>query len=141
MPLIGNVLKPLVKSFLIPLSLMEAASATDAAIHKRMFGSDKTTLIISNEKINEIMKIVNSLEESGLWIKCVSEAVSNKAKEQKVGVLGMLLGTLGANLLANLLTHKVQLQRVNEQLGQMKTFSHTTSFNSFWNTIILSKWT
>ena len=43
----------------------------------------------------------------------------------------MLLGTLGANLLANLLTHKVQLQRVNEQLGQVKTFSHTTSFNSF----------
>ena len=71
-----------------------------------MFGSGKTTLIISNEEINEIMKIVNSLEESGLWIKCVSETINNEAKEQKVGVLGMLLDTLGANLLANLLTRK-----------------------------------
>ena len=106
MPLIGNVLKPLAKSFLIPLALMEAALATDAAILKRMFGSGKTTLRISNEEINEIMKIVNSLEESGLWIKCVSETINNEAKDQKVGVLGMLLGALGANLLANLLTRK-----------------------------------
>ena len=106
MPLIENVLKPLAKSFLKPLALMEAASATDVAIHKRMFGSGKTTLIISNEEINEIIKIVNSLEESGLWIKCVSETINNEAKEQKVGVLGMLLDTLGANLLANLLTRK-----------------------------------
>ena len=94
-----------------------------------MFGSGKTTLIISNEEINEIMKIVNSLEESGLWIKCVSETINNEAKDQKVGVLGMLLGALGANLLANLLTRKGTITAGERTLGQMKTFSHTTSFN------------
>ena len=58
MSLIGNVLKPLAKSVLIPLGLTAAASATDAAIHKKMFGSANTTFIISNEKVNDIMKIL-----------------------------------------------------------------------------------
>ena len=106
MRLIGNVLKPLVKAILIPLVLTAASSATNAAIHKRMFGSGFITLIISNEEINDIMKIVTSLEESGLLIKCVSETIKNEAKEQKRGFLGMLLGTLGASLLGNLLTSK-----------------------------------
>ena len=57
-PLIGNVLKPLDKSVLIPLGLTTAASATDAAIHKKMFISDFTTLIISNKEMNDIMKRV-----------------------------------------------------------------------------------
>ena len=48
LPLIGSLLKPLAKSILIPLGLTAAASATDAAIHKKMFGSGTTTLIISN---------------------------------------------------------------------------------------------
>ena len=56
--------------------------------------------------MNDIMKIVNSLEESGLLIKYVSETIKNKAKEQKDGFLGMLLGTLGASSLRNLLTDK-----------------------------------
>ena len=75
-----NVLKPLAKSHLIPLELTAAASATDAAIHKKMFGSGFTTLIISNEEINGIIKIVKSLEESGLLIKGVSEKNKNEAK-------------------------------------------------------------
>ena len=104
--LIGNVLKPLAKSVLIPLGLTAAASATDTAIHKRMFGSGFTTLIISNDEMNDIMKIVKSLEESGLLIKGMSELIQNEAKEQKGGFLGMLLGTLGASLLRNLLTGK-----------------------------------
>ena len=65
MPLIGNVLNPLAKSVLIPLRLTTAAPATDAAIYKTIFGSGNTTLIISNEEMNEIMKIVKSLEEPG----------------------------------------------------------------------------
>ena len=60
--LMKNVLKPLAKSVLIPLGLTAVASATDAAIHKKMFGSGVTTLIISNEEMNDIMKIVKSLE-------------------------------------------------------------------------------
>ena len=57
LPLIGNVLKPLAKSVLIPLGLTAAASATDPTIHKKMFGSGFTTLIISNEEMEDIMKI------------------------------------------------------------------------------------
>ena len=88
MPLIGNVLKPLAKSVLIPLGLTAAASAIDTAIHKK------------------IMKILKSLEDSGLLIKGVNETIKNEAKEQKGGFLRMLLGTLGASLLENLLTCK-----------------------------------
>ena len=62
LPLIQNVLKPLAKSVLIPLGLTAAASATDAAIHNKMFGSSTTTLVISNEDLNNIIKTVNSLE-------------------------------------------------------------------------------
>ena len=80
MPLIGNVLKPLAKSVLIPLGLTAAASATDAAIHKQMFGSSNTTLIISNEEMNDIIKIIKSLEESMFLIKGVSETIKNEAK-------------------------------------------------------------
>ena len=57
LPLVGNVLKPLAISLLIPLGLTAAASATDAAIHKKMFGSGMTTLIITNEEKNDIMKV------------------------------------------------------------------------------------
>ena len=71
-----------------------------------MFWSGATTIIIINEEINDIMKIVKSLEECGLLIKGVSEANKNEAKEQKGGFLSMLLGTLGASLLGNLLTGK-----------------------------------
>ena len=59
-----------------------------------------------NEEINDIMKIVKSLEESGLLIKCGSKAIKNEAKEQKGGFLRMLFGTLGASLLGNLLAGK-----------------------------------
>ena len=106
MPLIGNVLKPLAKSILRPLGLTAAALATDAAIHKKMFGSGTTTLIISNEEMNDIMKIVKSLEDSGLLIKGVGQTIKNEAKEQKGGFLSMLLETLGASLLGNPLTGK-----------------------------------
>ena len=61
LPLIRNVLKSLAKSVLLPLGLTAAASATDAVIHKKMFGFSNTT-IIRNEKLNDIMKIVKSLE-------------------------------------------------------------------------------
>ena len=136
--LIGNVLKPLAKSVLIPLGLTAAASATDTAIHKRMFGSGFTTLIISNDEMNDIMKIVKSLEESGLLIKGMSELIQHEAKEQKGGFLGMLLATLGASLLRNLLTGEggiatsqglENLELAKEQLGHVKIFNATSSFN------------
>ena len=107
-------IKPLAKSVLIPLGLTAAASATDGAIHKKMFGSGRpsdlasrnTTLIISNEEINDILNIFKSLEESGSLIIDVSQTIKNEAKEQKGGFLGMLLGTVGAIILGHLLTGK-----------------------------------
>ena len=108
--LTGNVIKSLAKSVLIPLGLTATASATDAAIHAAMFGSGITALIISNEVMNDIMKIVKSLEEYGLLIKGVSKAIKNKAKKTKGRFLGMLLGTLGATLLRHLLTGKNKIR-------------------------------
>ena len=102
--LIGNVLKPLAKSVLIPLG--STAAATNVAVHKKMLGSGATTLIISNEEMNDITQIVKSLEESGLLIKGINETIKNESKEQKGGFLGMLLGTLGTSVLGNLLTGK-----------------------------------
>ena len=58
--------------------------------------------------MNDIMKIINSFEESGLLIKSVSERNKNEAKEQKGGFLGMLLDILGASILGNLLTSQGQ---------------------------------
>ena len=66
-----------------------------------MFGSGMTTLTISNEEMSDIMRIVRSLEESGLLSKGVSETIKEKGKEQKDGFLGNLLETLGTNLLGN----------------------------------------
>ena len=82
MPLIGNVIKPLAKTVLIPLGLTAAVSATDTAIQKEMFGSGTTTLITFNEEMNNIMEIDKSLE-SGLLIKGISKIIKNEAKEQK----------------------------------------------------------
>ena len=90
LPLIVNVLKPLGKSVLIPLGLTAAVSAINAAIHKKMFGSSVTTLIISNEEMNNIMELVKSLEESDLLIKGASQTIKNEVKEQKGGFLVIL---------------------------------------------------
>ena len=98
LPLIKNVIKPLAKSVLIPLGLTAAVSTADARIHKKILGSGNiTTLIISNDEINDIIKIVKSFEDSGLLLKGVTETVQNEVKKQKEGFLSMLLGTLGAS--------------------------------------------
>ena len=101
-----NVIKPLAKSVLIPLGLTGAASAADAGIHKKILGSGTTALIIPNDEMEDIIKIVKSFEDSGLLLKGVSETTQNEAKEQKRGFLSMLLGTLGASLLGNILAGK-----------------------------------
>ena len=97
---------PLAKSVLIPLGLTAVASAADAGIHKKILGSGNTTLIISNNEKEDLIKIIKSLEDSGLLLKGVTQSVQNEVKEQKGGFLSMLLGTLGASLLGNLLTGK-----------------------------------
>ena len=106
LPLIKNVIIALAKSLLIPLAQTAAASAADAGIHKKILGSGNTTLIISNKDMDDLIKIVKSLEDSGLLLKGVTESVQNEVKYQKGEFLGMLLGTLSASLLGNLLTGK-----------------------------------
>ena len=100
------MIKPLAKSVLILLGLTAAASAADAGIHKKLLGSGTTTLIISNEEMNDITKIVQALQGCNILLKGVIETIKNKTKEQKGGFLSMLLGTLGASLLGNLLAGK-----------------------------------
>ena len=67
LPSIKNIIKPLPKSVLIPLGLTVAASAADAGIHKKILGSGNTTLIISNEEMSDIMKIMQVLEDSNIF--------------------------------------------------------------------------
>ena len=105
LPSIKIEIKPLAKSVLIPLGLTAAASAADAGIHKKISGSG-IRIIISNEEMNDIMKIIQALEDSNILLKGVTKKIENETKEQKGGFLSMLLGTLGASLLGNLLTGK-----------------------------------
>ena len=89
MPLLKSVIKPLGL-----LGLTAASSAIDAVIQKKkVLGSGSTskttTLIISNEEMNDIMKIVQALENSGVLLKGVTETIKNETKEQKGGFLSM----------------------------------------------------
>ena len=103
LPLLKSVVKPLGM-----LGLTAGASATDAAINKKIPGSgNHATLIISIDDMQDLLKIVKSLEDSGILLNGVTETVKNEFKEHKGGSLSMLLGTLGPSLLGNLLTKKL----------------------------------
>ena len=99
-----KVAMPLAKIVLAPLGLSAAMSAVDGSIKKKMLDSGATTLIILNDEMDDILKIVKSLENSGVLLKCVSETIQHEAKEQRGGFLSMLLGTLGASLLSDVLS-------------------------------------
>ena len=107
--LVGPLMKvavPMEKNILTPLGITAAASAIDAGSQKKIHCSGATTFIISNEEINDIMKIVQALEDSNILLKGVTKTIKNETKEQKGGLLIMLLGTLGASLLGNMLSGK-----------------------------------
>ena len=97
----------LAKNVLAQLGITAAASAIDAGIQKKKapqkHGSGTTTLIISNKEMNDIIKIVQALEDSNILLKGVTKTIKNKTKEQKGEFLSMLLDTLGASLLGNIL--------------------------------------
>ena len=99
-----KVAMPLAKNVLAPLGLSAAMSAIDGSIKKKMLGLGTTTLIISNDEMDDILKIVKSLENSGVLLKRVSETIQHEAKEQRGGFLGMLLGTLGVSLIGDVLS-------------------------------------
>ena len=143
LPLMKSVIKPLTKIVLVPLGLTAAASAADAGIHKKILGSghNNTTLIISNDEMDDFFKKVKSLEDSGVLLKGVSETIQYEAKEQKRGFLSMLLGTLGASFLGHLLTKHLSGKGViragegviragyGSKRSSLKYFDSATSFN------------
>ena len=103
LPLIKSLIQPLAKCVLILLGLT-AAAAADAGIHNKILGT--TTLIKSIKKMEDIIKIVQALEKSGLLLEEVSETIQNEAKKQKGGFISILLVKLGASLLGNMLAGK-----------------------------------
>ena len=132
---------PLAKIVLAPLGLTAAMSAIDGSIQKKIHGSGAAKgagvkLIIEQEDMNDIMKIIKALENSGILIKGVSKAIKNETKEQKGGFLSMLLGTLGASLSGNLLTGGKGIMRAGDGIvragsGSKKTPKFTVTFSSF----------
>ena len=106
-----KVVLPLGKNVLAPLGLTAAISAIHGSIQKKIHGSG-IKLIIEEEDLNDIMKIIEALENSGILLKGVSKTIENETKEQRGGFLSMLLGTLGASLLGNLLTGGKGIMRI-----------------------------
>ena len=108
-----KVAMPLAKNVLAPLGLTAALSAIDGSIQKKIHGSG-VKLIIEQEDMNDIMKIIAALENSGILLKGVSKTIENETKEQRGGFLSMFRGTLGASLLGNLLTGGQGIVRAGE---------------------------
>ena len=108
-----KVAMPLAKNVLAPLGLTAAMSAIDGSIQKKIHGSG-IKLIIEQEDMKDIMKIIEALENSGTLLKGVSKTIQNETKEQRGRFLGMLLGTLGASLLGNLLTGRKGIMRAGD---------------------------
>ena len=117
-----KVALPLAKNVLAPLGLTAAMSSIDGSIQKKIHGSgDK--LIIEQEDIKDIMKINVALENSGILLKGVSKTFENETKEQRGGFLSMLLGTLGAGLLGNLLTGGKGIMRAGDGIVRARSGS------------------
>ena len=130
-----KVALPLAKNVLAPLGLIAAMSAIDGNIQKTMHGSG-VKLIIEQVDMND-MKIIEALENSGILLKGVSKTIKNETKEQKGGFLSMLLGTLGASLLGNLLTRGKAIVRAGDGIvcagegsESKKTPKFTVTFSS-----------
>ena len=130
-----KVAMPLAKNVLARLGLTAALSAIDGGMQKKIHGSG-VKLIIEQEDMKDIMKIIKALENSGILLKGVSKTIKNETKEQRGGFLIMLRGTLGASLLGNLLTGGKDIMRAGDGIvragsGSKKTPKFTVTFSSF----------
>ena len=128
-----KVAMPLAKNVLAPLGLTSAMSAIDGSIKKKIHGS--VTVIIEQEDMNDIMKIIEALENSDILLKGVTKTIENETKEQRAGFLGMLLGTLGASLLGNLLSIGKGIMRAGDGIvrageGSKKKTKFTITISS-----------
>ena len=126
-----KVVAPIAKNVLASSGLTAAMSAIDGSIQKKMHGSETTTLIISNEEMNDIMKIVQALEDSNILLKGVTRTIKNETKEQKRGFLSMLLGTLRASLPGNVLSGKGTVGAGEGIVRILRSSTSTPSFNKF----------
>ena len=129
-----KVAMPLAKNVLAPLGLTGAMSAIDGIIQKKIHGSG-VKLIIEQEDMKDIMKIIKALENWGILLKGVTKTIENETKEQREGFLSMLLGTLGASLLGNLLTGGKGIVRAGNGIvrageGSKKKPKFTITFSS-----------
>ena len=105
-----KVAVPLEENILAPLGKTAAVLLIVAGIQKKIHGSAITTLMNSNEEMNDILKIFQALEDSNILLKGLTKNIKNETKEQEEGFLGILLGTLEASLLGNVLTGKGMLR-------------------------------
>ena len=132
--ILGPLLKtglPSLKSVIKPSGFNSCKFSNRCRSSKKIYGSGTTTLIISDEKMNDIMKIVQILEHSNILSKVVTKTIKNETKEPKGGFLSMLLGTLGATLLGDLLTKSLSGKgtvRAGEEIKK-KSINASTSFN------------
>ena len=90
---------PLANTLLAPLGITAAASAIDTGSQKKIHGSWTTTLIISNEEMNDLMTLVQPFEHSNILLKGLTKTIKNETKDQKGEFLSILLDTLGESLL------------------------------------------
>ena len=125
---------PIAKNVLAPLGLTAAMSATDGGIQKKMRGNG-IKLIIEQEDMNDIIKIIEVLQNSGILLKGVTKTIENETKEQRGEFLSMLLGTLEASLLGNLLTGGKGIVRAGEGIvrageGVKKKTKFAVTFSS-----------
>ena len=123
-----KVALPLAKNVLAPLGLTAAMPAIDGSIQKTIHGSGATKgagvkLVIEQEDMKDIMKIIKALENSGILLKGVSKTIKNETKEQRGGFLSMLLGTLGASLLGNLLSGGKGIMRAGDGIVRAESRS------------------
>ena len=124
-----KVAMPLAKNVLAPLGSTAAMSAIDGSIQKKIYGSG-VKLIIEQEDISDIIKIIETLENSSILLKGVTKTIENETKEQRVGFLSMLFGSLGASLLGNLLTSGKGIMRAGEGRARAGEGSKKTPLNS-----------
>ena len=132
-----KVALPLAKNVLPLLGLTGAMSAIHGSIQKKIHGWG-VKLIIEQEGMKDIMKIIKVLENSGILLKGISKTIKNETKEQRDGFFSMLLGTLGASLLGNLLTGRKGIMgagdgivRAGEGRGSKKKTKFTVTISSF----------
>ena len=109
----GGFLGKLLSKLAGPLMKVAMSSAIDGSIQKKMRG-EGVKLVIEQEDMNGIIKIIEALENSGFLLKGVTKTIENETKEQRGGFLSILLGTLGASLLGNLLTGRKGIVRAGE---------------------------